>query len=586
MEHVIKTQVLIVGAGPAGATLALLLAQLGITTIAVSRHGSTANTPRAHIFNQRAMEVLRAACLEERVCNVATPPENMMHTTWSHTLAGEEYGRMWAWGNKPSEIHRYEMASPCHMSDLPQSYLEPILVDAAKENGAEIWFGTEYVSHVDQDDMVETTLRNRGSGNKVKVTSDYLIGADGARSAVIDSLGIPIDGKQLNSAFNVHIKADLTKYMENRPASLNWVLNPDAPEWSAVGNVRMVRPWTEFIVSMHPAKADSDTSDPTNDQIVQRLHQMIGDKNIEIDVLSTFRWMINDQVARKWQKGRVLCIGDAVHRHPPINGLGSNTCISDAFNLAWKLAYVLRGLAGQALLDTLNLERKPVGDAVVRRANDGMAVHRSLWSILGLTPEDRREAIALLESTTAEGKEARERLDAALEATDIEFQALGIQMNQMYVDSPATLVKREDTPPNVQGLDTLKEVIISTYPGYHLPHVWLAKSGQSPRISSLDLCKHGCFTLLTGVEGQCWREAAEDISAIGVLISVFSIGFHCDYMDIYRDWKRVRGVEEHGCVLVRPDHFVAWRYPTQSDHAVTLLRQALAQILSKKLSMG
>ena len=580
MEQNSTTQVLIIGAGPAGATLALLLAQLGIKTIAVSRHRSTANTPRAHIFNQRAMEVLCDADLEERVREVATTSGNMMHTTWSHTLAGEEYGRMWAWGNKPSEIHRYDMASPCRMSDLPQSYLEPVLVDAAMENGAKVRFGTEFVSFDDHGDSVETILRDRDSGKEYKITSDYVIGADGGRSAVIEMLGIPIDGKQLNSAFNVHIKADLSKYMANRPASLNWVLNPDAPEWSAVGNFRMVRPWNEFVVSMHPAQKDANNFDPSKEQIIKRLHQMIGDNSVDIDILSTFRWSINDQCARSYQKGRVLCIGDAVHRHPPINGLGSNTCISDAFNLAWKLAYVLKGIASSSLLETLTIERKPVGDAVVRRSNDGMEVHRSLWSILGLTPESRKEAVSRLESTVLKGRHARERLDAALEATDVEFQALGIQMNQVYLGSPATFVQAGDKPPDVDSLDTLKEVIVSTYPGYHLPHVWLAASGQSPRVSSLDLCGQGRFTLLTGVGGECWHKAAEVVSASGIPIAIFTIGFHCDYMDIYRDWKRVRGVEEDGVVLIRPDHFVAWRYPTSSNKAVLRLQEALAQILT------
>lgn len=576
-----RTQVLIVGAGPSGATLALLLAQLGIETIAVSRHKSTANTPRAHIFNQRAMEVLRAAGLETRVSEVATNPVNMAHTTWSHTLAGEEYGRMWAWGNKPSEKHRYEMASPCQMSDLPQSYLEPILVEAAREHGAEVIFGTEFVSLAEERGSVVTTLRDRESGKEHTVRSDYLIGADGARSPVIEALGIPIEGKQINSAFNVHIRADLSKYVAHRPASLNWVLNPDAPDWSAVGNFRMVRPWNEFVVSMHPAQKDSNKDDPTEEQIVKRLRQMIGDEDVQIEVLSTFRWMINDQVARTWQKGRVMCIGDAVHRHPPINGLGSNTCISDAFNLAWKLAYVLHGVASSELLKTLTIERKPIGDAVVRRANEGMLVHREIWSMLGLTPESRDEALALLQSTTTEGRKARERFDALLEETDSEFQALGIQMNQLYKESPAVIWKAKDTPPNIAGLDTLKQVIVSTFPGYHLPHVWLAASGQSPRISSLDLCTHGKFTLLTGVGGECWREAVMKLkkSYPNVPIEVYSIGFRCDYMDIYRDWKRVRGVEEDGAVLVRPDQFCCWRYQTASEESGSLLEEALGGVL-------
>ena len=344
----------------------------------------------------------------------------------------------------------------------------------------------------------------------------------------------------------------------------------------------MVRPWYEFVVSMHPAEKDSNKEDPDHEMIIKRLKQVIGDETVEVEVLSTFRWMINDQVARTWQEGRVMCIGDAVHRHPPINGLGSNTCISDAFNLAWKLALVVNRIAGRALLETLTCERKPVGDTVVRRANDGMLVHRELWSMLGLTPKDRDDAIALLENKSPEGRAARERLDASFEATDSEFQALGIQMNQVYQHSPLSIKTQSDRPPNLDGMDILKEVIVSTYPGYHLPHVWLAADGQSAKISSLDLCKHGSFTLLTGVGGECWRDAVADVQHTlpGLAIHVFSIGFRCDYMDLYRDWKRVRGVEEDGAVLVRPDQFCCWRYPESAGtKATALLRKALQQVL-------
>lgn len=242
-----QTPVLIIGAGPAGATLALHLGKLGIASIFVSRHRGTANTPRAHIFNQRAMEVLRDAGVESRAKAAASSSYDMQHTSWSNTLSGEEYGRQYSWGAKPSEKGRYEAASPCEMSDLPQSFLEPILVDEAVKSGAQVRFGHEYVSHVDYGGQVEATLKERETGLEYKVLCSYLIGADGARSPIIESLGIPIIGKTINSAFNVHIKADLSKYMEHRPGSLNWVLNTEAPEWSAVGNFRMVRPWGKFV---------------------------------------------------------------------------------------------------------------------------------------------------------------------------------------------------------------------------------------------------------------------------------------------------------------------------------------------------
>ena len=552
--------VLIVGAGPSGATLALHLGLHGIKTIVLSRHRNTANTPRAHIFNQRAMEVLRDAGLDIRLSDVASSAKYMQHTSWLHSLAGEEYGRLWAWGNKPEQKGDYERASPCVMSDLPQNVLEPILVEEAQKLGAEFRFYTEFVSFEDTGEHVVTTLRDRATGQLSTVSSSYLIGADGARSAVLDQLGVQIDGKQLNSAFNVHIRTELSKYFVHRPGSLNWILNPDAPDWSAVGNFRMVKPWSEFVVSMHPQSKDGKVFEPSEADLKKRLYQMIGDNSVPLEILSSFRWTINDQVAREWSKGRVHCIGDATHRHPPINGLGSNTCISDAFNLSWKLAMVLKGYAAPALLDTLTVERKPVGDAIVKRANTGMEAHRTLWKLMGDGPAEREKTLSILKSNTTEGAELRERLRSALEATDDEVQALGIQMNQIYTGSPATYVEADDLAPDFSNLKFIKDLMVSTYPGYHLPHVWLAANGQSARVSILDLAGHGKFSLFTGIGGEPWCQAATSISSRGgVQIVPYTIGYGCDYMDAYRDWFKVRGVGEDGVVLCRPDHFVAWR---------------------------
>ncbi|KAF9891821.1 hypothetical protein FE257_003305 [Aspergillus nanangensis] len=573
--------VLIIGAGPSGATAALHLGRLGIKALVISRHHGTANTPRAHIFNQRAMEVLRDAGIEDRCYETASSMEHMAHSSFLDKLAGQEYGRLWAWGNKPKQKGDYEVASPCKMSDLPQSHLEPIVVEEAEKLGAEFRFYTEFLSVTQDSSGVYTLLRDRSTGETYTVFSCYLIGADGARSAVVQALGIPISGKQINTAFNVHLEADLTRYIAHRPGSLNWVLNPEAPDWSAVGNFRMVRPWHEWVVSMHPATKNGIRFEPTEQDIVKRLHQMIGDDTVSIKILSTFEWTINDQVADYWQKERILCIGDAVHRHPPINGLGSNTCLSDAFNIAWKVAYVLKGIAKPALLETLTPERKPVGDAIVRRANTGMEAHRALWSVIQLTPEDRAKALTLLGEDSIAGRQKREDWTNALEAIDAEVQALGIQMNQVYLNSAGTAVEPNDLAPDFSSVDPIKEQMISTYPGYHLPHVWLAKDGQSTRKSTLDLAGQGRFALFTGNGGDCWIKAARAlaISSWGIDIVGYKIGFGGDYMDCYREWAKVRGVEEDGVVLVRPDQFVAWRYPRRSDQANILLRRILERVL-------
>lgn len=255
--------------------------------------------------------------------------------------------------------------------------------------------------------------------------------------------------------------------------------------------------------------------------------------------------------------------------------------MSDAFNIAWKIAYVLKGIASPKLLESLSIERKPVGDAIVRRANTGMEAHRTLWSVIGLTSAERQKACILLEQDSHTGRKKREAWTNALEAIDAEVQALGIQMNQVYLNSPSVVAEPDDSAPDFGSLDPVMELKISTYPGYHLPHVWLAKDGQSSRESTLDVSGKGRFTLFTGVGGDCWISAAKVLTASswGIDVAGYKIGFGGDYMDCYREWAQVRGVDEDGVVLVRPDQFVAWRYSRRSDNAESQLRSVLEKVL-------
>ncbi|KAL3459474.1 FAD binding domain-containing protein [Aspergillus heterothallicus] len=569
----VETEFLIVGAGPAGASLACFLSSYGLKGIMISAAPSTANTPRAHITNMAALECLRDIGLDRDIYKLACDGEHhMLHTRWCHSMAGEEYARVYSWGNDPSRKGEYEKASPCVPVDLPQTLLEPLLVRHATWNGFTTRFNTTLISFTTSGDKsgktnVTATIRDNLSGTQYQIQTRYLFGADGARSQVVKQLNLPLAVKPGQGlAINVLVKADLSHLMENRKGNLHWVMQPDRehPDFGWMGIVRMVNPWDEWMFILFPSPGYDPKSSPSNEEYLQRVKEFIGD-DTAAEIINISKWYINEIVAEKYSEGSIFSLGDAVHRHPPLNGLGSNTCIQDAFNLAWKVAYVHRGLASPRLLSTYSVERQPVGHSIITRANQAFRDHSPVWAALGMLEEstlERKRALQELQDATISGQKRRHELQEAIGNTRREFHGLGIEMNQRYSGSGIYDVD-ESTPFISLGAAANDPVLYhepNTYPGCRLPHAWLNKPIPKEPVSTIDLAGHGVFTLLTGIGGEFWRTAAKNAAReLRVPLQSVSIGFRQDWEDTYFDWARVRGVEESGAVLVRPDRFVAWR---------------------------
>ena len=578
MEAEVDVDVLVVGAGPAGASTAAFLGRYGVRAMAISRHSRSAVTPRAHITNQRTMEVLRDAGLEPDCRAVASPQTHMANTFFLRSLAGDELARYWSWGNSPERMGDTLTASPCTYLDLPQNKLEPILLTEAARLGATIRFSTELVSFEQDDDGVTATVRDLVSGNEYAVRSKYLIGADGASSRVVKELDLPLQGKgALRPAFSIYFQADLSEYIGHRKGSIYWVIQPGIADWSGPITFRMVRPWDKWVASIY-IPPSYDGPEPTEEQLIWRVREAIGDPkaaDLSVELLSILNWSVNDLYAERLSAGRVHCMGDAVHRHPPGSGLGSNTCIQDAFNLAWKLALVLGGQANPSLLDTYNDERQPVAAQIVARANLSMVESGALTNFLGsglFEPRTADEVDASLD--TPEGRaELRDHLANAR----YNGQGQGAELTRRY--ESAAIVPDGTAEPEADR-DTDLYYVPSTRPGATLPHAWLVRRRPSPLVSTQDVAGKGKFHLFSSHGGEAWKDAASAVSdATGVEVGVTFIGNALDYEDPYLDWQKLREIEDDGCILVRPDLIVAWRCPSLPADPQEALSQAMASVL-------
>lgn len=581
----IQTDVLIIGTGPAGSSAAALLSTYGVENMAINRYRWLANTPRAHITNQRTMEVLRdlGREVEDEAYMFCSHQDLMGENVFCESLAGEEIGRMKSWGNHPLSKAEHQLSSPTMMNDLPQTFMEPLLFKTACSRGTQARMSMEYLRHEQDADGVTTTCLDRLTGKEITIRSKYLLGADGGNSKVAELEKLPFEGQMgVGGSMNIIFKADLSKYVAHRPSVLYWVVQPGADVGGiGMGLVRMVRPWNEWLIVWG---YDINGPEPVVDNAfaTKVVRDLVGDQSLEPEITSVSTWTVNNMYATHMQSGRVFIMGDAAHRHPPSNGLGSNTSIQDSFNIAWKLAAVLKGQAGPALLDTYSQERAPVAKQIVTRANQSIGEFGPIFEALGLTestdPEVMQANMDKRCDVTADAERQRAAIREAIAFKKYEFDAHGVEMNQRY-KSPAVVTDGQMEP--AYELDAELHYQPTTWPGARLPHAWLFDR-HGERHSTLDLVGKGRFTLLTGLSGEAWAAAAQEVAkAMGIELVAHVIGPRRDIVDHHGDWARAREVGEGGCVLVRPDQHVAWRAEELSENPEADLTRVLAAILHR-----
>lgn len=597
--NTVTTDVLVVGAGGCGLNLSLFLADLGVDFLTVERNTQLANLPKAHYLNQRTMEILRQHGIADDIYAMGTPPENMSRAMWLTTLGGDgphdrkvifEMDGIGGTGDSQRAI--YARDSACRSANLPLIRSEPIFKRHADARApGRIRFGQEMLGFAQDAHGVAATVCDLASGAQWQVRAKYLIGADGGRS-IGKTLGNRMAGPSgLAKNVTVHFTADLSKVLLDDRVMLHFFVHPTRRGPLASGalvpaggdDARWGRHSKEWIFHFMVAPDDPTRFDePT---VIRQIRDLLKLPELPMTVHRISHWMIEAVLAEKYRIGRVLMAGDAVHRHPPASGLGLNTGIQDAHNLAWKLALVTRGHAGDALLDSYEQERRPIGSFNVAWALSSYWNHLlSAASIFAIHPANVYEAVGQpdedneisgLFADTPDGRMRRARMREVFNTHRVEMFDHDVELGFAYAQGALI----PDGTPAPERDPWGSEYRPTTRPGHRLPHAWLEVGSQ--RVSTHDLLddKAG-FVLIANARGAEWCAAARTAAEpLGVRVRTVRIAPDGDALDTDHAWASLSQVGDAGAVLVRPDGMVAWRSPGAQADPVAELSRALRTIL-------
>jgi putative polyketide hydroxylase len=542
-----RVPVLIVGGGVVGLSAALFLAQQGVPALLVERHPGTSIYPRARGVNGRTMELMRELGLEAAIRRLGerlAPSVGIYSgTTLVQVLASRgEGGWLMKMVRRRAMRGQGSKKSPTGPCRCTQDDLEPLLLETARARGVDARFYTELVDVRQDDEGVTGTIVDRDTGDRRRVRADYLIAADGARSPVRVLLDVALTGTGvLSHQLNVYFRADLAALVKGREFSMCLVENADVRGmFASVNNTDL---WV-FHISYDP-KAGERPEDFPPERCAALIRSAVGIPELAVEVKGVSPWQSSVRIAEAFQHGRIFLAGDAAHIMPPWGGFGANTGIQDAHNLAWKLAAVLAGHAGPALLETYDAERRPLARAVSEIAG-------SMNDERGLMTTPKRSGLRLMWTM-------RKVFPYLL-------------MGYGYSSAAVAL---EPGPRPGPGTKELRG-----RPGTRAPHVWIERDGA--RISTLDLLGRG-FVLFAGRNGAPWLDAARR-AASALSMQIDTLRIDTDVRDIDGTWHRAFGITPEGALLVRPDGIVAWRAKTGSASSENENEDALTRALTHVLA--
>ena len=540
MTNEYDTDLLIVGAGPIGLAASIIASKLGINNRVIERRDGLHSLPQAHVIKTRSMEIFRRLGIENEIHQIDTPAAEQQYIVWRTSMTGPEYGHL-NLQEKKGRCDRFLSVSPTFPANLPQNLLEPIIFKKAKNQpGSKIEFNTKFLE-IQQDASGVSALIEDKQGNTKTIRAKYLIGADGAGSAVRKQLGISFEGPPMLAQFcTIHLQSDFSDLTAQKPGVLYWILNPD------VRGVFIVHNRRKSQVFMLPY--DSERLHPSDFDMEKCRHlvtKAIGSSHA-FNIVGIDQWTMSAQVASQYRKGRAFLAGDAAHRFPPTGGLGLNTGIQDVNNLVWKLKVALMENGANKLMDSYELECRPVAKRNCDRSAHNHTAMARVQELVG-ADKSKTEFQSSIDTLFSEEQGTQKDLvQAAINDQMKHFAAMDVEMAPTYEEGSfdTSTAHLENKIPPIEGYAP------SIKPGSPLPHITL-KNGAS----TLDCIAYDTLTLfIPSHQIKEWSQAVHS--------QTLPSSFHIKVVELSDKeeldaWQKVCGDREL-VVLVRPDGHVGW----------------------------
>lgn len=571
--------VLIAGAGSTGATAALLLARRGIRTIIVDRRSDELTHPAAHVIHGRSLEIWREAdpALAEAIAGLAPPIESVNLIRWCSDLSGPPLGEI-DLASRPEQLARVKSHSDFLVSHVGQHQLMPVLWSALDREQLVDFRRSTRVEQVEQNgDAVAATM-----STGAKVAARYVVGADGSNSELRASAGIEMHGPVLARMGSAFFRAPGLYPADARPL-LSWIYQPN------FAGVLIAHADDHYVLMNTYLHPDQDVASSREDYWGRTLPAVLGD-SLDFDIVSTGTWTMTSQTAGSFRRGRLILAGDAAHRFPHTGGYGLNSGVQDAHNIAWKLDAILGGAATDRLLDTYEVERRPVIDLFARhsvanhfhldsatkyfgvrntmlqRATTAMSRRPLTW-LPGRIAAPLAERIThaglartrILESTGWRAQRVRDLVAGNIPGQLPHFVSTGLEYGYRYA-GPLIASEPGAREPAV-GSDDVVEYRPDTRPGGRLPHT-VIDTPDGPR-STLELVDTRPTTLsVFTFDPSQWTEVLDLATAelAPLATHVVDLGAATSpepAVDLY-------GVGTRGAVVVRADGHIIWRTDRQA----------------------